>query len=223
VTVLASVTVVLTVVYISRVLIMTFEGKFKGGADADPADNHGESVHLEESPLIMVLPLLALAVPAAFAGILLNSPWDIGIVSIHGLSHFLHVDATELNVTVFAVSTIVTPIIFVAAIQMFRACWMDRWQGLQLFGVGKHILTNKYYMDELYDGVITVRLFYRGLAASLDWFDRAVVDGVVRLTDRCGRNIGRGIALVQAGQLQGYGIAISIGVLSLFGFFMIWR
>jgi NADH-quinone oxidoreductase subunit L len=100
---------------------------------------------------------------------------------------------------------------------------MDRWQGLQLFGVGKHILTNKYYMDELYDGVITVRLFYRGLAASLDWFDRAVVDGVVRLTDRCGRNIGRGIALVQAGQLQGYGIAISIGVLSLFGFFMIWR
>ena len=223
VAILASVTVVLTVLYIGRVLVMTFEGKFKGGADADHSETHGGGVHLGESPLIMVLPVLALAVPAVFAGIFVNSPWDIGIVPIHGLSHFLHVDATELNVIVFAASTIITPVIFVMAIQMYRARWMDRFQGFELIGVGKRILTNKYYMDELYEGIITGRVFYRGLAVSLDWFDRAVVDGVVRLIDRFGRNIGRGIALVQAGQLQGYGIAISLGVLSLFGFFMIWR
>ena len=119
VTILAAITVVLTVLYICRVLIMTFEGKFNGGADADHSEIHGGSVHLGESPLIMVLPVLALAVPAVFAGIFVNSPWDIGIVPIHGLSHFLHVDATELNVPVFVASTIITPVIFIMAIQMF--------------------------------------------------------------------------------------------------------
>ena len=223
VAVLASVTVVVTVVYIARVLIMTFEGEFRGGADADPGETHGAGVHLGESPLIMVLPLLVLAVPSVLAGILVNPPWDIGIVSIHWLSHFLHVDATDLNVTVFTASIVVTPAIFLIAIWMFRSGWLSKSRTADLLGPATEVLTRKYYIDDLYEGVLTVRLFYGWFAASLDWFDRAVVDGVVRLVDRFGRNVGRGIALAQTGQLQGYGIAISIGVLALFGFYMIWR
>ena len=223
VAILASVTVVVTVVYIARVLIMTFEGEFRGGADADPGETHGAGVHLGESPLIMVLPLLVLVVPSVLAGILVNPPWDIGIVSIHWLSHFLHVDATDLNVTVFTASLVVTPAIFLIAIWMFRSGWLSKSRTADRLGPATEVLTRKYYIDDLYEGVLTVRLFYGWFASSLDWFDRAVVDGVVRLVDRFGRNVGRGIALAQTGQLQGYGIAISIGVLALFGFYMIWR
>ena len=221
--VLALVTAVVTVVYTARMLFMTFEGEFKGGADADTADTHEQGVHLGESPLIMVLPLLVLAVPSVLAGILVNPPWDIGIVSSHWLGHFLHVDATDLNPVVFAVSLIVTPAVFLITIRILRSGWPAKSGAREMMGPAAEILTRKYYMDDLYERVLTVRLFYGWVAASLDWFDRVVVDGIVRLVDQFGRNVGRGIALVQTGQLQGYGIAISVGVLALFGFYMIWR
>ena len=54
---MAAVTVILTVLYVTRVLVLTFEGEFRGGADADPdAPAQGGAVHLAESPNVMVVP-----------------------------------------------------------------------------------------------------------------------------------------------------------------------
>jgi len=40
------------------------------------------------------------------------------------------------------------------------------------------ILLNKYYVDELYDAIIVEPL--KRLGEILDWFDRVVIDGMVR-------------------------------------------
>ena len=40
------------------------------------------------------------------------------------------------------------------------------------------ILLNKYYVDELYDRIFVEPL--KRLGAMLDWFDRTVIDGIVR-------------------------------------------
>ena len=57
----------------------------------------------------------------------------------------------------------------------------------------------------------------------LDWADRSIVDGAVRLVDQFGRNVGRGIAQAQTGQVQGYGMAVSVGVLAILGAYLLFK
>ncbi len=66
-------------------------------------------------------------------------------------------------------------------------------------------------------------MFYGGVAYAFDWFDRSVVDALVRLIGWLGFNAGMPIRQVQTGQLQAYGMAISIGILLIFGAFLFIR
>ena len=74
------------------------------------------------------------------------------------------------------------------------------------------VLSRRYYMDELYEGELTDRVFYRSLCRFLDWFDRSLVDEVAEKMGWFGRNVGRALALLQTGQLQLYGTAITVGM-----------
>ena len=220
--VLASITVVLTILYVVRMLVHTFEGEFRGGAAEDP-DADGE-VHLGESPAVMAVPLLVLAVPAAVAGLFVNPPFDLGVVTKHWLVHdFLKAESPDFSVVLFVASAVAVPGIFVFAFWYLRRKWPPTGRAAAAIGPAADVLGRKYYIDDLYEGVLTVRVFYGWVARSLDWFDRAVVDGVVRAVDRLGRNVGRGIALAQTGQVQGYGLAISVGMLAILAFFFVWR
>ena len=219
---LATVTVVLTILYVVRMLVLTFEGEFRGGAAEDP-DADGE-VHLGESPAVMAVPLIVLAVPAAAAGFFVNPPFDLGLVAKHWLVHdFLKVESPEFSGVLFGASVVAVPAIFVFAFWYLRRRWPPTGTAAQSIDRASVVLTRKYYVDDLYEGVLTVRFFYGWVARSLDWSDRAVVDGLVRAFDRLGRNVGRGIALAQTGQLQGYGLAISVGMLAILAFFFVWR
>ena len=86
-----------------------------------------------------------------------------------------------------------------------------------------NVLLNKYYFDELYETLLTGRVFYGGAARLLDWVDKSIVDGVVRLVASLGRNVGRAMAHVQTGQLQGYGIVVSMGVIAIFAVVLLLR
>ena len=81
------------------------------------------------------------------------------------------------------------------------------------------LLARKYFMDELYEGLLVRRLFYRSFAAATDWIDRSFVDGFVDLVGGLCRNGGRLVAQLQTGQVQFYGAVIVLGaVLMLVGF-----
>ena len=66
-------------------------------------------------------------------------------------------------------------------------------------------------------------MFYGGAAYALDWFDRSVVDALARLIGWFGANAGSALRQVQTGQLQAYGMAISIGILIIFGTLLFFR
>ena len=72
-------------------------------------------------------------------------------------------------------------------------------------------MSQRYYLDHLYEGLLVRRLAYRGLFLVADWWDRRIVDGFADLTGWLGRNSGRAMAQLQTGQVQVYGIAISVG------------
>ena len=81
------------------------------------------------------------------------------------------------------------------------------------------LLTQKYYVDALYEDVIVHRGFYRMFAGTIDWLDRNLVDGFVDSVGWSFRNVGRAVAMFQTGQVQFYGVVITLGsVLIVLGY-----
>ena len=222
---LAVVAVFMTAFYMFRALFMVFEGEYKGGAEADPdAESHGPYDHPHESPFSMVAPMAVLAVLAIVAGLLASPIIDLGPIPKHWLVHdFLHSAAGDFNITIAAGSTVLA----LAGILLAYVMYVGRRISAERVGSWFRplyvLFSRKYYFDELYEGVVTVRLFYRGAAQALDWVDRSIVDGAVRMIDQFGRNAGRAIAQLQTGQVQGYGMAVSVGVLAILGAYLLFR
>jgi NADH:ubiquinone oxidoreductase subunit 5 (subunit L)/multisubunit Na+/H+ antiporter MnhA subunit len=77
-------------------------------------------------------------------------------------------------------------------------------------------------MDELYERLLMTNIFYRIGCGILDWADRAIVDGIVDLVGWFNRNIGRALAILQTGQLQVYGVAITAGIAVMVTIYLFW-
>ena len=224
---LALIAAFMTAFYIFRALFMTFEGEYRGGADADPdAEAHGET-HLAESPALMVLPLLPLAVASVAIGFLINPPFDLGVIPAHWLSEFLgagpvHVETPKFDLVVAAASTALALSGILVAWFMYARRPFTAERAAEQPGGVHALLVRKYYVDELYEGVVVRRAFYGGLARALDWCDKSIVDKAVNYVGWLGRNVGHPMRQVQTGQLQGYGLAISAGALALFGVYLVF-
>ena len=77
-------------------------------------------------------------------------------------------------------------------------------------------------MDELYEEIGVRRLFYTWLAAAAHWFDRRIVDGAAEGVGLFSRNVGRAVSLLQSGQVQAYGVAITVGILAILLGYLVW-
>ena len=75
------------------------------------------------------------------------------------------------------------------------------------------LLSQKYYVDALYEDAVVRRAFYRSFARAVDWVDRNLVDGLVDALGWFFRNIGPLIGRLQTGQVQAYGAVIALGTL----------
>ena len=224
---LALAAVLMTAFYMFRALFMTFEGEFRGGSEADPAEQpQGGGVHLAESPAVMVVPLVVLGAASVLAGFFVNPTTDLGsIVPAHWLSGFLAGGPVELHGEDFSfgiagVSTLLAVGGIALAYAMYVARRAESQRLTERLKPAHDLLTRKYYMDELYETQFTGRLLYGWTARALDWGDRSLVDGAVRLVEHAGRNVGRAMAQAQTGQLQGYGVVVFIGVLAILGVFL---
>ncbi len=233
---LALIAVFMTAFYIFRAIFMTFHGNFRGGAEAAGESNGGHAVHLAESPLVMVVPMVILAAASIGAGFLANPPTSLGIVPIHGLSDFLpsgireflpvgmvkHLQHPEFNVGLAILSSLVAVAgVALAYLMYYKRQISPEEVGRRLKGAYT-LVSRKYYFDEAYEDYVVTRGLYRGVAGALDWGDRVIIDKVVNNIGWLGRNTGRAIARVQTGQLQAYAIGISVGILIIFGIYMIW-
>ena len=225
---LAFVAVFMTAFYIFRAIFMTFEGEFKGGADAEPGGGaHGEGVHMAESPVVMVLPLVVLGVASVLTGFLVNPTTDLGIVPLHWMTEFLghgpvHVEAETFNKALAAGSSVVAVAgIWLAYLMYYRRRRLP--QALSdALEPARVLLSRKYYLDEFYEDFLVRRIFYGGLARATDWVDKSVVDRFVDAVGWSGANVGRALRQAQTGQLQGYGVAISVGILLIVGIYILF-
>jgi len=158
----------MTAAYMTRACYLIFAGEYRG---------HG---HPHESPPSMAWPLRILAVPAVLAG-LLNAP---GVELFHkwvefdvpGVTPFLHEHSFNPGL---AVGSLAVALLGIGAgsAYYFRGAFNGLAARVPVLQTGHRILVHKYYLDELFLGI--VRAIQYPIAQAAYWVNQHVLDGVV--------------------------------------------
>ena len=244
---LAAAAAAMTAFYMSRQVIMTFWGKFRGGAEMEK--------HLHESASSMTVPLIILAAGSVVAGFV-GVPAALG--GANRIEHFLepaiyagghgpapipHASyAVEYALMALSVALAAAGIWFA-----YRRYWAGPTRDSALAGSGLYrTLLNKYYVDEIYDAT-AVNGTLRG-GEGLYRFDQKVVDGAVNgsasltrlsgdlsdlsdqnLVDRAVNLVGEILAAastrfrrLQTGLFQNYALLMLFAVVLLAGALTLW-
>jgi NADH-quinone oxidoreductase subunit L len=200
----------LTAFYIFRLISLTFYGK----------PRYDEShVHAHESPPVMTIPLIILAVLSVVGGF-------IGIPHIIGtnlVEHYLEpvfgnawallpehhiVESTEIILII--TSVVVAAVSILISMKMFKT-------GEKLFaftGDLYELLREKYKVDEIYDAVIVTPL--RKLSDfAYGFFDVKIVDGAVNGTAKFFDYLSLDWRKLQTGIVQDYAIFSIAGIIAI--------
>ena len=208
--------VFMTAFYIFRAVFLTFHGDYAGGEAAQ----HGAGAHSapHESPPVMALPLLVLAVPAALAGFA-NFPAN----ATEGVAHLLEgalpeASAEALHHAEFswgiALSSTAMALAGIGGAWLFYGARVLSAERVRLALRPLHVLLErKYFLDDLYEGVLLRGVLYRGVIAGLSWIDTYVVDGLANGVGAGMRLGSTGLRLLQTGQVQVYGAVAFAGLL----------
>ena len=223
--VLASVFV--TALYTFRMFFMTFHGK-------ERMDHHTQE-HLQESPWVVTLPLILLAIPSVFAGWLSIDTLVFGDFfgeSIHVLpaNNVLHFVGEEYHSSAldFLESAPFSVTLWFAAAGVFTA-WLFYLKKPELADATARrfkwlytILVDKYGFDWFNEHVIMVaaRMLGGGLWRFGDQI--AIDDGLVNGSARTVGWLGSVMRYAQSGYLYHYAFAMILGLASLL-LWLIWR
>src|ERR1700751_5114441 len=220
--VLGTIGAFMTAVYISRVMFMTFHGEPRAGEEA--------MHHAHESPWVMVIPLIVLAIGAAFFGFLgydffvghdRASFWKNAILV---LPQYDSLDAAEGNPLLVRYLPLTVAVIGIAIAYVFYVVnpqipvrLAARYRALYLF------LLNKWYFDELYDWLFVRTAFVLGDGLWRSG-DGAVIDGlgpngVAAVT----RDLARQASRLQTGYLYHYAFAMMIGLVAIVTWYLFPR
>jgi NADH-quinone oxidoreductase subunit L len=211
----------LTAFYSWRLLIMTFHGK--------PRADHHVMEHVHESPAVMMVPLLLLALGALGAGYALHS-WFIGEnwqefwngsifngTQNHVLAGIEAVPAwVEAAPTVVGLLGIATAYVMYMAFPLLPMRLASAFRGIYLF------LLNKWYFDELYDAVL-VQPMIRLARTLWQTGDATLIDGVPNGLATLAVDGSRQAVKLQTGSVAVYAFSMLIGVVLLVGIFLLFR
>ena len=225
--------VVLTALYMTRQMIYVFFGNRRSAAE-----------HAHESPRVMTMPLIALAIGTVLLSVVLTTAWPW----LHGYltGEPVHFDVTRLIQPMLFVSLVLVGAGIAMGIWFYskagapngdRPAEVDPLEYAQpaLF----RFLANKMWIDELYTR--TIIAFAWASARLSDWMDRYFWDGLVRgfgaisqlfgmfaadvderginagvdETTVGARGLGRLLSSAHSGQIQIYLGVVAVGMLAL--------
>jgi len=202
-----------TAYYMSRLFYLTFTGKARW---QEPAPDGSPAHHTpHESPWVMRLPLVVLAVFAAAAGIF-DLPW-VHHNSFAGwlapvFAHSLYADHEgSLRQWVLAV---VDSLMALAGLGVAWVLWKGRSDRPALEPA---FLRRVWYWDDVYDTVIgrPGQVLARFSAAVVDnWVIDGAVNGVASLV----KSTGSGVRKLQTGYVRNYALGIVIGLVAIIAF-----
>ncbi|MFM8862040.1 MAG: NADH-quinone oxidoreductase subunit L [Acidimicrobiia bacterium] len=238
------ITAFMTAAYMGRAYLLTFWGKYRGHA------------HPHESPKVITVPLVILAVcafalgflnfPKSFFGLKLSSSLTTRFEHyVEPTFAFPPLQHAEFTPWLAVVSTILAAAGFLIAYQYYvrNRGPHGLTQRSKVAHAGYMFLENKYYLDDLYTGVI-VGSTKGPIARASAWFnqnvldgvvnglgvgarkfagvvyafaDQTVIDGTVNESGRASEGAGQLLRRIQTGKVQQYAFILFAGVVLLAG------
>ena len=188
---------------------MTFGGEYRGGSP----EAHG--AHPHESPPVMVMPMVVLAILAVVSG-LWNVTGHFGAFMGHGGTHsFAEGFFGILTHSLPWVSLILAGLGILMAYAIYSAKWLSAERIGSMFKPLYVMFLRKYWLDELYENIIVRIVLLKGLFTGLQIFDSNGVDGAVNGIANGAMAAGRSLRRAHTGQLQLYGLFIGVGILAI--------
>jgi NADH-quinone oxidoreductase subunit L len=210
---------VFTSFYMFRMMFLTFNGNFRGTTE--------QQSHLHESPSSMTTPLIILAVLSAIGGF-------IGIPEALGGGHWL----SQFLAPVFAASAAKVPQLSLDHTTEYILMAVSVAGALVslLFAYNRYVKNNhvpeedrghrgalaklsynKYYIDEIYNALITRPLdslsaFFYNVA------DRKVIDGIINGFGKGAIEASKGLRLLQSGTVGFYIFMMVAGIIALLAY-----
>jgi len=216
---IASVASLMTAFYMFRLVFLTFTGEFRGTDE--------QKHHLHESPALITLPLVVLALLAVVGG-LMGLPEVFhaqhylkgflapvfagsGHIGEHG-GHLSHSTEWALMGGAFAGALLS---IGYAYTKYVSGKALPAKEGEES-GLGK-VVYHKYYIDEIYNTVFVkpVMLFSQLFH---DVIDRTVVDGIVNRSGKLSLMVGAQVRKLQSGYIGFYLLAMVVSIITLFAY-----
>ncbi len=234
-------TAFLTAFYMFRLWFLTFFGEFRGTA-VHPHEHAGRERHAHEgfaheSPKVMLIPLVILAV-LSFAGGWIGWPQVLG--GSNRIEHFLapvfegpaataHEAAaaspaeptgpSEITLTVTATG---------AALLGIALAWLMYYRRRDLpaklrerFHGAYTALENKYYVDEFYAAAIVLPIVNFSRAVLWRFVDVGLIDGAINDSADGMREVSRGFGHMQSGNIRSYAGWVALGAAAVIAY-MVW-
>jgi NADH-quinone oxidoreductase subunit L len=221
----------MTAFYMFRLMGLTFWGAFRGPKAI------WEKVH--ESPAVMTIPLILLAIPSVLLGVGLGLPFGASLIGgwlrpvfAEGQELLNHEEAVfsllGIDGALIVASVTVAVVGIVIAWRLFGAeLWAIRLgarpERVREIAARVPFLyrasLNKWWFDEL-NHLLFIAIGGR-LAAFAWWFDREVVDGTVNALGRVTLGTGRGLRRLQTGRVQNYALGIALGLIVMAGSYLV--
>jgi NADH-quinone oxidoreductase subunit L len=184
-------TAALTAFYVFRSIFLTFFGAHRGNA------------HPHESPMVMTLPLMVLAVLSLAGGFL-------------PVPHFLepmfpaaHGEGDHGSLAIIATAAGLLGIAFAYIVYVLRPGMSSSFR--ETFGAAYRWAYNKYYVDEAYSGFLVSPLIQGSREVLVRRMDMDMIDGLINRLGRVVRGGGKVLRLWQSGYIRSYATWIVVG------------
>ena len=200
-------TAALTAFYMFRLLFLTFNGEFRGTEE--------QKHHVHESPSAMTVPLILLAILSIIGGFV-----GIPEVFIHGgerFSAFLspvipvaeHEIAHNTEILLMGLTTVIAIVSILIAWSRYKTYRAEKETPFA------KVLENKWYVHELYNGIIVKPLNKLG-AFTNTFFEKSGIDAIVNGVGRLVNYSSRQLRWLQSGQVGSYVLLMVVSMVIFF-------
>lgn len=231
--IMGTITALLTAFYSFRIIAVAFHGRFRG----TPEQEH----HLHESPPVMTIPLIVLAIGAVVAGWIGIPPVIGEAIGIHKSAWFYeflspvfgghHLPPQETAESHSAELMVMTLSIIVAVAGIWFAFYLyardaHRAKALVEKPVLKKIHTvlwNKYYVDEFYGFIIVRPAIWVARTVVEAITDIGIIEAVVNGVPQGIGRFSQRLRSIQTGLVNHYGLGMALAMFFIIAFILIVR
>lgn len=224
---LGAITALLTAFYSFRIIYVAFHGSFRG--------THEQEHHLHESPKVMTMPLVILAIGAIASGWVGIPPLLGDLIGLEHSDRFGEFLAPvfgghhpsegshseEILVMTLSIAAGILGILISASMYLRKTDLPERMG--QRFSSMYKLLWNKYYVDELYDFIIVRPTLWIANNVIVGVTDGKIIEGIVNGVPAAIGRFSQWLRRVQTGLVHQYATVMAIGAFIIVVIALLWR